>query len=51
MKPETKTVVVTTDDVRAGSEEGVVRYILGASLALTVSALSLTWISAAISLA
>ena len=47
MEPSHKQIVVATDAVRAGREEGVVRYVLGASLTLTILALSLTWISAA----
>lgn len=47
MNPVRSEMKITTDRVRAASEEGVVRYILGFSMALTVSALSLIWISAA----
>ncbi|MCB2072381.1 MAG: hypothetical protein H6917_02170 [Novosphingobium sp.] len=51
MNPPRKPIVIATEAVRAGSEERVVRYVLGISLPLTVLALSLTWISAAVSVA
>ena len=51
MTPSRQPIVITTEAVRAGSEEHVVRYVLGVSLTLTVFALSLTWISAALAMA
>lgn len=46
-----KQIAITTDAARAGSEEGVVRYVLGTSLALAIFGLSYAWISAALSMA
>lgn len=43
--------VIATDDVRAGSEDHVVRYILGVSLPMAVVALSAIWITAALAAA
>ena len=38
------------DDVRGGSEENVVRYVLGVSLALAITFLSATWMTGAIAM-
>lgn len=37
-----------SDDVRGGSEEHVVRYVLGFSLALAIGALTTTWMTGAL---
>ena len=39
-------ISVATNAARAGSEEGVVRYVMAISLALAIIGLSYTWISA-----
>ncbi|QNE06795.1 hypothetical protein [Croceicoccus marinus] len=36
-----------SDDVRGGSEEHVVRYVLGFSLALAITCLTTTWMTGA----
>lgn len=40
----------SSDDVRGGSEEHVVRYVLGISLALAITFLSATWMTGAIAM-
>jgi len=46
-----KQIAIATNAARAGSDEGVVRYVLGTSLTLAIIGLTCTWLSAALSMA
>lgn len=42
-------VHISTDEARSGNERGIVRYVLAISLALAIIALSVIWITGALS--
>lgn len=44
MHREGQEIYVDTNEVRAGTTPGVMRYVLGASLLLAIIALTLVWI-------